>query len=461
MSVVGAIMVPHPPLIHPQVGRGSEKQIETTIRAYEQAADFVAALKPETLVIASPHATMYGDYFHISPGRSAMGSFSRFGAPEAVFEERYDVGLVEAISSLAEERRFPAGTLGERDRRLDHGTMIPLYFIRQKYSDFKIVRIGLSGLPLTTHYALGVLIRDAAAAMDRRVVFVASGDLSHKLQESGPYGYVPEGPQYDERIMDVCGRAAFGELFDFSESFCDKAAECGHRSFVMMAGTFDGLSVKAEKLSHEDVTGVGYGICTFTPGEPDENRHFLSQVQEKLEEELSLRKENEDDYVRLARQTIDHYILNNEVLPQPKALPAELKNNKAGVFVSIHKQGRLRGCIGTILPVTGCIAEEIIRNAISAATQDPRFDRIAPEELKWLEISVDVLGKPERVEGIKDLDPKRYGVIVTCGRKRGLLLPDLDGIDTAEEQVMIARQKGGISETSPVVLERFEVIRHY
>ena len=141
--------------------------------------------------------------------------------------------------------------------------MVPLWFIRKRYAGGKIVRIGLSGLPLTDHYHLGQIIARATEYAGRRAVVIASGDLSHKLQEYGPYGFAKEGPEYDRRIMDVCGRASFGELFDFSEAFCDKAAECGHRSFVIMAGVFDGLGVKATVLSHQDVTGVGYGICTF------------------------------------------------------------------------------------------------------------------------------------------------------------------------------------------------------
>ena len=224
MSVIAAFMVPHPPMIVPDVGRGSESQIEETTRAYEQVANEIAELKPETIVITSPHSIMYSDYFHISPGKEAEGSFAGFGAPQTAFEARYDEELVKEICRIADVREFPAGTLGERDKNLDHGTMVPLWFIEQKYRDFNLVRIGLSGLPLTDHYRLGQMIREAVDNTGRRTVIVASGDLSHKLQDYGPYGFAKEGPQYDERIMDVCGRAAFEELFDFSESFCDKAA---------------------------------------------------------------------------------------------------------------------------------------------------------------------------------------------------------------------------------------------
>ena len=266
MAIIAAYMVPHPPMIVPEVGRGSERQVEATRTAYLRAAEDIAALQPETVIISSPHATMYADYFHLSPGREAAGSFAQFRAPQVRFRERYDEELIKTAERIAAEENFPAGTRGQREAALDHGTMVPLYFLRQVLPDFQLVRIGLSGLSLEDHYRLGQIFRQAVEKTGRRTVWIASGDLSHKLQTYGPYGFAPEGPQYDERIMDVCSRAAFGELFDFSESFCERAAECGHRSFVMMAGALDGVSVEAQQLSHEDITGVGYGICIFEPG---------------------------------------------------------------------------------------------------------------------------------------------------------------------------------------------------
>ena len=462
MGILAAYMVPHPPMIVPAVGRGGEKQIEKTTNAYERVAAEIASLAPDTIIITSPHSVMYTDYFHISPGKSAKGDFGRFRASQVSFEENYDAELVSAITEIARKQGFPAGVMGERDRKLDHGTMVPLYFIRKKYSGGKIVRIGLSGLPLTEHYRLGQMIREAVDGLGRRAVFVASGDLSHKLQDYGPYGYAKEGPQYDERIMDVCSRAAFGELFDFDETFCERAAECGHRSFVIMAGAFDGISVDAEQLSHEDVTGVGYGICIFHPQGPDESRHFLDQYLAQQEKKLDAARNAEDPYVKLARASVEHYILHHKELPLPQDLPSELVSRRAGAFVSIHEHGRLRGCIGTIAPVQDSLAQEIIDNAVSASTRDPRFDPIKADELAWLEISVDVLGDPEPISSPRELDVKRYGVIVTKGRKRGLLLPDLDGVDTVEQQISIAKSKAGIAEWDRnVQLQRFEVVRHH
>ena len=163
--------------------------------------------------------------------------------------------------------------------------------------------------------------------------------------------------------------------------------------------------------------------------------------------------------VKLAKDTVEKYIIKGEIISHPAELTPEMCN-KAGVFVSIKKRGELRGCIGTYSSTTENVASEIIQNAISAATQDPRFFPVAPLELKELEYSVDVLFPPEKVDGPEALDPKRYGVIVKKGNRRGLLLPDLEGINTVNEQIRIAALKAGISQEEDVELYRFEVKRY-
>ena len=168
-----------------------------------------------------------------------------------------------------------------------------------------------------------------------------------------------------------------------------------------------------------------------------------------------------DAYVSLARKTIEAYILEGKEIDLPEDLPEEMLTRRAGAFVSIHENGDLRGCIGTILPTTKCVATEIIQNAISSSTRDPRFKPITAEELPHLDISVDVLDKPVPISSPEELDVKKYGVIVTNTNRRGLLLPNLDGVDTVEDQIAIAKRKAGIMEWEPVNLQRFEVIRHH
>ncbi len=460
MALLGAFIVPHPPLIIPEVGKGEEKNILNTINSYHEVARRIAALKPDTVIITSPHTIMYSDYFHISPGRTARGDFSRFGARTVSFQAEYDEEFVEALEAKAEREGVEAGTLGEKDASLDHGTMVPLYFINQYVTGYKLVRVGLSGLSLPDHYRLGRCIAQTAEKLNRRVVFVASGDLSHKLKEDGPYGYCEEGVLFDKEVTQAMKESNFLKFLEFSPDFCEAAAECGLRSFVIMAGALTGKRISSQLLSYEGPFGVGYAVCEFQITGEEESRQFDQIFTEKQQELARERQKTEDAFVHLARISLETYVTTGKYARLPDGLPEELTKNRAGVFVSLKKHGSLRGCIGTIEPVTGSIAQEILRNAVSAGAEDPRFAPVNEKELPELVYSVDVLARPEPIESAAELDVKRYGVIVTSGRKRGLLLPNLEGVDTVEQQLAISRKKAGIYDNEAVTLERFEVVRH-
>lgn len=433
MSIIASFIVPHPPLAIPEVGRGSEKQITLTIDSYNRISKEIAELKPDTIIISSPHAPYLYNSFFISNTDKMIGDMGNFGANDITFNENIDIDLVSLIKKYANE-----DNLLIEDRKydiLDHGTMVPLYFIRKYLKKYNIVVMGLCDISLEENYKMGKAIQKAVDESNKNVVFVASGDLSHKLQEYGPYGFTPEGPVYDRRIMDDCSKANFNNLLDYNLIFLETVAQCGHRSFCMMAGALDNIKVKSMFYSHEDVTGVGYGIISYYP-------------------------DSSDPYVALARETIIKYISTGKIINTSSVTDQYMLNNKAGVFVSIHKFGMLRGCIGTFLPTRSNIAEEIINNAISASTEDPRFIPIKKEELEDLDINVDVLTAPEDISSKDELDPKRYGVIVSSGLKRGLLLPDLEGVDTIDEQIDIAKRKAGITDNEVITLKRFEVVRH-
>lgn len=166
-------------------------------------------------------------------------------------------------------------------------------------------------------------------------------------------------------------------------------------------------------------------------------------------------------HVKLALKAIEERILHGRTMEPAADLPPEILNERAACFVSIKKGGNLRGCIGTIEPTQDCLAREIIHNAISAATRDPRFPPVRPDELPLLTCSVDVLYPPEPIKDKSELDPRKYGVVVECGYRRGLLLPDLEGVDTVEDQIAIASQKAGIYPDENPQLYRFEVQRYY
>lgn len=460
MSILIAAIVPHPPIILPEIGMGQEREIRETSEAYREVARRIRHAKPDTLVILSPHATSYADYFHISPGKKARGDFRRFGAKQVEVTAFYDEEFVSALEKNAKRAGIPAGTRGEQDATLDHGTMIALTFLAERELPCAIVRIGLSGLDPAAHYRLGKCIQKTAADLNRDVAVVASGDLSHKLLETGPYGYAEQGPQFDRFVTAALGKGDFHTLLTLDSSLSEAAAECGLGAFRILAGALDRTAVESELLSYQGPFGVGYAVATFLPQGEDPSRAFDVTYQQAERTRINTVRAREDAFTRLARAVVEAFVKTGETPPLPEDLPEEMTRERAGVFVSLKIAGKLRGCIGTITAATGSIAEEIVKNAVSACSEDPRFEPVRADELERIHYSVDVLGKTERADSLDQLDAKRYGVVVISGYRKGLLLPNLDGVDTVEEQIKIAKRKAGIPEGERCRIERFEVVRH-
>jgi len=459
-EIIKAYMVPHPPIVVPEIGKGQEAPAAATVNAFKTIASQIRDLAPDVIIITTPHGTVYGDYIHICPDPVLAGDFRSFGAPGVKLSFQNDISLLESIVEKAEKAGIDAGTLGHTEKFLDHGALVPLYFIAKEYQRFKLIRISIAGLPSIDLYRFGRCIAEAVAESNSRAVFVASGDLSHRLKDDGPYGFDPHGPEFDRILVDAVKAADFGKLLNMDERLCSRAGECGLRSFIMLAGALNGLDVSTTVHSYEGPFGVGYMVAEVSIGQPNPDRDLISIEKRSQAEKMKETRDNEDPYVALARLTLETYIRTGKILSRPDGLPREMLDEKAGVFVSLKKHGQLRGCIGTIGPTCPCIADEIIQNAISAGTKDPRFNPVKENELDDIVYSVDVLGKPEPVDDISQLDVIRYGVIVSHGYKRGLLLPNLEGVDTVEQQIEIARQKAGIGRDEPYTLERFEVVRH-
>ncbi|MDO5116955.1 MAG: AmmeMemoRadiSam system protein A [Eggerthellaceae bacterium] len=476
MGIVYACAVPHPPLIVPAVGRGEEKKIQATIDAYHQIAREVLAAKPDVIVVTSPHAPYFRNVFHITTDAMLWGSMAQFRVPVCCIEARCDITFARTLVSELRKNDIPAATSDDYRDDMDHATLVPLYFVREAYREAAgedgqlgvdlpcpIVRIGLSMLPAETHRELGRIIAHVANEQGKRVAFIASGDLSHKLKADGPYGYVPEGPAFDAQICELFAAGDLDGLFMMDANLCEAASECGLRSFQIMAGALEGLDVDAELLSHEGTFGVGYGVAAFRIAdlpscECEPSWPVQDAAPDEQEPEVS---EDVDPHIALARLSVETYVRTGRAAQLPADVPQELLNTQAGAFVSLHEHGQLRGCIGTIAPTRENVAQEILQNGISACSRDPRFDSVTEDELDYLEYSVDVLAPAEPIESTDQLDPVRYGVIVTKGWRRGLLLPNLEGVDTVDEQVFIAKRKAGISPLDTnVQLERFEVVRY-
>jgi len=437
-GIVFGCIVPHPPLLVPEVGGGREGEISATTEAMKRLTERLAQHRPETVFIISPHGVYHHSAMGVATAKSSHGDMLSWGASGLDYHFDNDLEAVAALEEEAKAAGIPLSSIGETAYELDHGVVVPIYFLAKGMEGANLVPLTFSWLPLDTHFAFGQAFRRASEKIGKRVAIVASGDLSHRLIPGAPAGYHPDGEVFDKMLVRCIEDYNVKGVMTMDAELIENAGECGLRSIVILLGALDGLEVKSEVLSYEGPFGVGYMVASFEvkQGNPGP-MHPL---------------------VRLAKDTVESYVRNGTT-PSPGELTPEMME-RAGVFVSLKTGGMLRGCIGTFEPTKANVAEEIISNAISSATRDPRFAPLVPAELDELEYSVDVLTSPEPVESAADLDHKRYGVIVESGARKGLLLPDLEGVDSVEHQIEICRSKAGLTPDEPVRLYRFEVKRY-
>jgi len=416
----------------PEVGRESIAGVADSIEAMSELTKRLIESGAETVILISPHAPLEVDSFVAHEGPQVFGDFSHFNAPGTNFTTPIDEELLAAIKEAAASEHYNVTTLPEHD--LDHGTAVPLYFLLRNGWRGKVVTLGYSFLSNYDHLRFGSCIRKAVDGVGRRVAFIASGDLSHRLKPQAPAGYNPNAHVFDEQVVDALRSNDPAKIIDIDFNLRRLAGECGYRSMLVAIGASSELPLSCEVLSYEAPFGVGYLVAQIT---------------------------NQISLPGLAREAVETYVRTGQIIPaQPST--DEFLSSRAPCFVSLKTlNGELRGCIGTIEPARDSLAQEIISNAISAANNDPRFEPVRPEELSNLRYSVDVLFPPEETV-MADLDPSVFGVIVEdeSGTQRGLLLPDIPGIDNAEQQVEIAARKAGIGRDERVRLYRFKVERY-
>jgi AmmeMemoRadiSam system protein A/AmmeMemoRadiSam system protein B len=467
MNVLGGFLMPHPPIIIEAVGQAKTSESERTVKGMREAADKIAALQPDTIVLITPHGPTFTDAIAIYDDDVLRGDLKQFGATDVHVQKDADSALVDEIVFSCLEKNIPIARIDEAlanrfnlSRELDHGAVVPLHFVEEAYKAYNLVCISYGFLDHEMLYNFGEVIQASAARLDRNIVVIASGDLSHRLLDEGPYSFHPDGPVFDETFINLLKQKKFDEVVLLDSKLCENAGECGKRSVDIMLGVLEGYRPEVQLYSYEGPFGVGYGVLGMFQLESDERHHFGDRIRMGKQRAYEARRKREDAYIRLAREAVETFVQTGDKLKAPELLPEEMLKSRGGTFVSIKTDAGLRGCMGTIAGTQKNIAEEIIENAIKAAVHDPRFPEIESQELSGLYISVDILGKAEPIEDKSLLDPHKYGVIVTSGYKRGLLLPRLKGIDTVDAQIEIALNKAGIGQDESFSLERFEVTRH-
>lgn len=430
-------IAPHPPIMVPEVGRESIAAVRHSIEAMAQLTERLIASGAETVILISPHAPLEIDSFVAYEGPEVYGDFANFHAPETSVSVPLDRELLAAITVSAACENYRVSTLPGTD--LDHGIAVPLYFLLRNGWHGKVVALGYSFLSNDDHISFGRCVKKAADALGRSIGFIASGDLSHRLAPNAPAGFNPNAHVFDERVLAALRANDPQGIVEIDYNLRKLAGECGFRSMLVAIGAGTGVPVSCEVMNYEAPFGVGYLVA-----------QLINQRAES----------KQDDLPRLAREAVEAFIRSGEILPAPEEA-GELLSARAPCFVCLKTlDGELRGCIGTIEPAKDNLAQEIIANSISAAMNDPRFDPVSENELQNLRYSVDVL-RPAEETVFDDLDPAIFGVIVedTTSSRRGLLLPDIPGVDTAEQQVEIASRKAGIPRDTPVKLWRFKVDR--
>jgi AmmeMemoRadiSam system protein A/AmmeMemoRadiSam system protein B len=468
-AIVFSGIAPHPPIMVPEVGGQASAEVSSSIKAMAELTRRLIASRAETVVLISPHAPLVARAYVAYHSPQLSGDFASFRAPQTQVEFQLDEDLLAAIARAATEQ--DAAVINLENRPLDHGSAVPLYFLMRNGWSGRVVVLGYSFLSNEAHLKFGACIRSAVDAIGRRVAFIASGDLSHRLKLEAPAGYNPGAQRFDDEVVAALQDNSPEQIINIDQELRQLAGECGYRSMLVALGAVRELPLACEVLNYEAPFGVGYLVAQLTNATVAARATVAAKQEELTGSSVSSRAPDPPadfdlalELPALARLAIETYVQTGKQIAA-SARPSALLSVRAACFVSIKTHaGELRGCIGTIEPLKPNLVEELIANAINAATRDPRFSPISTAELPDLRYSVDVLAAPEPAT-MAELDPKIYGVIVEdeSGTRRGLLLPDIVGVDTAEQQVSIAAQKAGIvpeTAAAAMKLSRFRVDRY-
>jgi len=479
--IVAGYLMPHAPVFIEEVGGGQARKVQSTQQAMHDVGKEIAALKPELIVVISPHGPIFTDAISLYDFEDYSGDFHRFGEFTLNYRFKKAKDLLTQLMSHSAKQKGLYYALSEQqfrkfqhDPKLDHGVLVPLHFIAQHYQDFELLAMSYGTFSPVSLLKHGQILSEAIEKMGKRTVIIASGDMSHALSNNGPYNYNENGPWFDSLMQECVSNQKPYDAFTLPHEKLEMAAECGFKSYALMMGALSKYALESNVVSYEGPFGVGYLVARFMPlGKSKQDP--VSNIENKIKMDHSERIKHAHPFVKFAETIIDHYVRHHHmpnwsldaqgIIMDKQNIPLDgslvLSKQKNGTFVSIKKNGVLRGCIGTIMPTRENVICEIAQNAVSACSKDYRFDPITPDELDELTVSVDVLSDLEVVKDIHSLSPKKNGIIVHSKGRMGVLLPNLEGIDTIEEQMKIASNKGGFSVEEIDDMETFTVERFY
>jgi AMMECR1 domain-containing protein/aromatic ring-opening dioxygenase LigB subunit len=452
-QVIIAVLMPHAPVLVPVVGGKRGNRASASVSAMAEAARRIVSAKPETVVLISPHTPRRHGAFAIWGGRRVSGSLAQFGAPAAAVDLPADETLAGMIVEEAGSRGLECWRL--RDAELDHGAVVPLWHLADAGWNGPTVVIGLNYPGEPGLAELGAAIAAASRRTGQRAAVVASGDMSHCLQPGAPAGFHPRAKEFDSAFIECLRAGDYRKLPDFDSELQDLATEDALDSTLVAASAVNWNAAGHEVLSYEGPFGVGYGVAILHQPPPESasagDHETVVRESDVVEASQALSL--------VAWTSIEAALRGNVAKPD---MPAEgILGERHGVFVTIRGPGRkLRGCVGTLTPRFVNTIEETWHVARDAAFRDGRFAPVRAHELEQLRCEVSVIMPLEDVASPAELDPRHYGVVVAAADgRRGVLLPGIKEIQTVEQQLDLARLKGGIDESEPVRIQRFAVVK--
>ena len=430
---VAGALVAHPPILLAEVGGVQSQRVRSTADALRELDGILSRVGADLAVVISPHSPSSMTSLPVRRGANAGGNLARFRAPDVQVVAQVDVALATAL--IADGQRAGFSLIWAEETELDHGVVVPLHSLPRTMTNKRCIFLGVSGWPLRRFIEFGIWLQDRL--QDRFAILIASGDLSHRLTPDAPYGYRPEGPVFDRLVIDALRDRDWKRIEGVDPDLVEEAGECGLRPLAILLGAARAAGLDSQVLSYEGPFGVGYPVVAFTATP-------VAGTGSKLRIDIQA----------LGRQAIETYLRTRRLIEPPQPIPPDLQAPSAA-FVSLYKDGELRGCVGSVHPTEATAAHELIRYAVASALRDPRFDPVRLDEVSALRIKVQLLDPSEAVPDISGLNPQTHGIIVRSGDRQALLLPGIEGIDTPEQQLRAACEKAGINRYEPLQLERF------
>ena len=425
-GIVAGALTAHPPILLPEVGGAESQRVQATAHAMQEL-DAILVAAPATLaIVISPHSPSSMTSLPVRRATRVGGDLARFRAPQVRIEADVDLDLASKL--VADGQRAGFALTWAEDSELDHGVVVPLHMLPRTMKGKHCVFLGVSGWPLQRFLAFGGWLQQWL--QHRGAILIASGDLSHRLTPDAPYGFRPEGPVFDRLVIDALRGHDWQRIEGVDPDLVEEAGECGLRPLAILLGAARAAGLTSQVLSYEGPFGVGYPVVAFT------GARVALDIQD------------------LGRRAIETYLRSHQLIEPPEPIPMEWQAPSAA-FVTLRKNGAMRGCVGSTRPTEATAAHELIRYAIASAVRDPRFHPVRLDEVPLLSIRVQLLDPAEPIIDITRIDPKTDGIIVRSGDRQALLLPGIEEIVTPEQQLRAACQKAGIDRHAALQVERF------